>query len=487
MKPHSKYISALLILLASGAASGAAQETYTLPNIDSIAAAYNGTYAPKNPTLPPATTVVMSLDDCRKVALDKSPTVRIADMEISRADYSKKETLAQLLPNLSFALQYTRSIELQQMKMNFGGTAQTIKMGQENSWNMGFTASVPVIAPQLWKSLQISDTQIMASLESSRSSELDMINQVDRAYYTLLLAQASREVLLQNYDNARFNADLYRKKFEAGTASEYDVLRSSVQVKNAEPELLQADIAIRQAQLQLSILLALDPTVGILPDTSLKEYQQDMFARTSADLSLADNTQLRSLQIQRRLLEQNVAMSKLAWVPTLSANINLSWNSISNGNMFKHIDLMRYSTAGFSVSVPIFSGGSKYYGLKGSKVQLAENTLQMENLERSLQMQLELAVDNINKEVAQIESSSEGVRQAEKAHQIMQKSFEIGAATYLDLRDSELAETQSRLAYYQAIYNYLVSQSDLDLLLGRNVAPGDSERTKVRHFSPSGN
>lgn len=38
----------------------------------------------------------------------------------------------------------------------------------------------------------------------------------------------------------------------------------------------------------------------------------------------------------------------------------------------------------------------------------------------------------------------------------MRQSFEIGAASYLDLRDSELALTQSRLAYNQSIYNYLL-------------------------------
>jgi outer membrane protein TolC len=82
-------------------------------------------------------------------------------------------------------------------------------------------------------------------------------------------------------------------------------------------------------------------------------------------------------------------------------------------------------------------------------------------------MQVDLAIDNINKEVRQIESSEESVRQAEKAHQIMQKSFEIGAATYLNLRDSELADTTAKLTYYQAIYNFLVSTSELDMLLGR--------------------
>ena len=49
----------------------------------------------------------------------------------------------------------------------------------------------------------------------------------------------------------------------------------------------------------------------------------------------------------------------------------------------------------------------------------------------------------------------------------MQKSFEIGAGSFLTLRDSEVAEVSAKLTYYQAIYNYLISTSALDLLLGR--------------------
>ena len=81
-------------------------------------------------------------------------------------------------------------------------------------------------------------------------------------------------------------------------------------------------------------------------------------------------------------------------------------------------------------------------------------------------MQVDVAIDNIQMNVKQIATNAQSVTQADKAHQIMEKSFEIGAASYLDLRDSELALTRAQLAYYQAIYNYLVANSDLELLLG---------------------
>lgn len=437
------------------------------------AAADSAAYMPAGVRVAPAAgaqSVVLSREECVRIALETNPTIRVADMEIERMDYSKKETRAALFPTLDFGLQYSRSIELQTIKMSMGGQSQSIKMGSDNSWNMGFSVALPVIAPSLWKALDISDTQILLTQESARASRLDMVNAVNKAYYGLLLAIASKEVLQQNYDNAKFNADLYEKKFAAGTASEFDVLRSSVQVKNVEPELLQADIAIKQAKLQLKVLMGMDYNVDIEPNVRLEQMQRDMYDYTAnLNTSLSENTSMRSLVLNTQLAEQNVDLKKRAFIPTLAATFNLMWSSLSNGNMFKHIDLNPYSTVGFSISVPIFSGGSRYYGLKQAQVQLAEMKFQRENLERNLRMQVDLAIDNIDKEVKQISTSAEGVRQAEKAHEIMQKSFEIGSGTYLDLRDAELAETSSRLVYLQAIYNYLVSTADLETLLGRGI------------------
>ena len=48
----------------------------------------------------------------------------------------------------------------------------------------------------------------------------------------------------------------------------------------------------------------------------------------------------------------------------------------------------------------------------------------------------------------------------------MQKSFAIGAASFIQLRDTEDALMSARLAYYQAIYDYLVGQCNLEYVLG---------------------
>ena len=417
---------------------------------------------------PAGPTVKLSREECIEIALQDNPTIKVANLEIQRYNYSKKETQGGLFPTIDFSGVYQRAIELQTIRMNIGGESQSLKMGSANTWNFGFSAALPIIAPSLWKAIQINDVQIMSSLEAARSSKLDLVNQVNQAYYSLLLAIASRKVLQENYDVASITADIYKKQFEVGTASEFDVLRSSVAVKNIEPELLQADIAVKQCQLQLKVLMGMDANVEVVPNVELKDMQRDMYAYPlEAGRSIQDNSSLRTLDIQKKLLDKTVELNKMAWVPTLAATFNYSWTSLSNGSPFKNQQFNPYSTFGLALSVPIFSGGTKYYSLKQTEVQLKELELQRDYLVSSLNMQVELALDNINREAQQIASNEEGMKQAKKAHEIMQKSFEIGAASYLDLRDSELADTSAQLAYYQAIYNFLVSTSELDLLLGK--------------------
>lgn len=428
----------------------------------------------------PSDTLRLSREECVTIALQESPTIKVANLEVKRMDYSRKEVLGSLFPSIDFTGAYQRSIELQSLSMNMGGHSQTIKMGTDNNWNFAFGAAMPLVNAQLWKSISISDTQILQSLEQARSSRLDLVNNINKAYYALMLAIDSREVIRQNYELAKFNADLFKKQFEQGTASEYDVLRSSVQVTNIEPELTQADISVKQCQLQLKVLMGMDAAVTVMPTIALADMKRDMYGYAlGADRSLARNTSLRSLDLNRKMAEQNVTLQKFAWIPTLSATYNIAWNAMSNGNALRNQNFNPYSNVGVALQVPIFSGLSKLHKVRQAQVQVKEIELQRENLVNSLNMQVDLALDNINREVQQIGSSEQGVKQAAKAHEIMQKSFEIGAATYLDLRDSELAYTSSQLSYLQSIYNYLVSTSELDTLLGKEDAlgiPADTNR-----------
>ncbi len=266
---------------------------------------------------------------------------------------------------------------------------------------------------------------------------------------------------------AALTHEIYTKQHAAGAASDYDVLRTSVAMKNVEPDLMQADIAIKQARLQLLLLMGADATTRFNVADNLRNYEKTMYNDVLAiDPDYSSNSSLVLNRLQSEQLDQALKAERASLYPTLSASFNYMWSSMSNGTPFKNFRWTPFSSAGLTLNVPIFTGGSRYSRIKQAKIQKEQMGWQRENLERSVAMQVDLAIDNIKVNVEQIASCSESVGQAERAHDIMEKSFGIGAASYLDLRDSELALTQSRLAYYQAIYNYLVAGADLELLLG---------------------
>ncbi len=415
--------------------------------------------------------MTLSLDECIQIALNENPTIKVNEMEITRVNYSLKEVKAQLLPTINLAGQYTRNLSLQTMYMDTPNGTMAIKMGSDNTHNGGFQAQIPLVVPQLWKSIKLNENQILQNYEKARANKLSLVNQVEKAYYALLLAQDSKRVIEENHATAKLNADIFQKKFDLGAASEYDVLRANVAVTNLEPSILEAENSINALLLQLKVLMGMDVRTEIAPSQQLSDFRGEMYARAlsntlGADTTLANNTSLKSMDLQTDYLKKALEVQKMAWYPTVTGSASLMWHSMSNGSPLSGFRWSRASSVGLTVAFPVFQGGQRYYKQKQAQIAVDEMKWQRENLERSLHMQVETQNDVISKNLKQIETNEAGVNMAQKANDIMQQSFKIGAASFIQLRDTEDALMAARLAYYQAIYNYLVAESDLEYVLG---------------------
>ena len=415
--------------------------------------------------------LALSLDECIRIALSENPTIKVKEMEITRVDYSRKEAIAKLLPTINLSGQYTRNLSLQTMYMDTPNGTMAIKMGSDNTHAAGFQAQIPLVVPQLWKSIKLNENQILQNVETARSNKLSLVNQVEKAYYALLLAQDSKRVIEENHATAKLNAEIFQKKFDLGAASEYDVLRANVAVTNLEPSILEAENSIVALMLQLKVLMGMDVRTEITPSQQLSDFRGEMYTRAlsntlGSDTTLANNTSLKSMDLQTDYLKKALDVQKMAWYPTLSGSASLMWHSMNNGSPVSGLRWSRASNVGLTLAFPIFQGGQRYYKQKQAQIAYDEMKWQRENLERSLRMQVETQNDVIAKNLKQIEINEDGVKMAQKANDIMQQSFKIGAASFIQLRDTEDALMAARLAYYQAIYNYLVAESDLEFVLG---------------------
>ena len=414
--------------------------------------------------------LTLTLEKALEIALSESPTIKVAEQEIEIKRYAKQETYSSLYPRFDVTAQYQRVLAKQTMSMDFGGQTQTIKVGSDNSFNGGVSASMPVVNAQLWESLKISVADVVLAVEKARSSQIDMIEQVSKAYFSVLLAKESLVVYQRVYDNAVENNKNIKMRYDVGSVSEFDYISSNVSVQSAIPNLIEAQNSVVLALWQLKALLGVDLKMNIDVAGSLMDYEAQMnYAHTIDQLDLSNNTTLKQLGIQENMLESALKISKLANVPTLSINAAYLYTALGNdGKFFQAKAWNPYSYAGVQLNIPIFAGGQRRAAIKQATINLSNLQLQRENAERQLRVAVVQSLNNMQTSVKKFSAAAATVSQAQRGYDIAVKRYEVGRGTLVDVDNSQLQLTQAELGRNSAVYNFLVSKIALDKILGNH-------------------
>lgn len=428
--------------------------------------------------------IEIDLDKAIEIALTESPTIQVANKEIEKKKYAKKGAYAPLFPQINISGDYNRTLKKQMMYMDgaFGDMpggdmpetdaptmdpSKGIEVGRNNNWTAGVSFSLPIVAPILWKSLEVSAIDVELAVEAARSSKISMVSQVKKGFYGVLLAQDSYTVFKLSYDNAMLNYVDVKQKYEQGLVAEYDLIRADVQVKNVEPNLFQAENAQTLALWRLKALLGVELDLNIQCSGSLTDFESDMYANYLAtDTSLVNNTDLKQIDLQKNMLGKTLQMQKFEYLPTLSLSGVYQYTSMNNDFKFSTYQWNPYSMVGIKLNIPIFAGGARKHKIAQTRVSIEQVQLQREDLNRNLQLAVKQYMDNMNTSVKQFSASQQAVKQAERGNLIAQKRYETGVATLLELNDADLSLTRARLTFNQSIFDYMVAKSDLEKTLG---------------------
>ena len=278
------------------------------------------------------TAIKITLDDAIQTALSDNPTIKVAEQQIELKKVSKDEAWQALLPSADFngTVQYTVLAAV--MKLN----GMEFKMGQDNTstWNGQFQVSLPVFAPTVYATMNLTKSDLENAIEQSRSSRLDLVNQVTKAYYQVILAQDSYDVLCKSYEQAEKNFNVVKSLYELGGTSEYDKISAEVQLRSLNPTVIQARNAVTMAKLQLMVLMGVDPSTEIVVEGSLEEYEDQLYveALSAGDYSLDNNTNMRQLKLSETMLNQSLRVQKMNFLPTLALSGTYAFQSLYNDN-----------------------------------------------------------------------------------------------------------------------------------------------------------
>ena len=434
-----------------------------------------------------AQTVKLTLDDAISIALSENPTIKVAEQQIEVKKISKDEAWQALLPSADFngTVQYTLLASVMKMQMPDPVTGEMkvgeFKMGRDNTstWNGQIQVSLPLFAPTVYATMNLTKSDLDNAVEQSRSSKLDLVNQVTKAYYQVILAQDSYDVLCKSMEQAEKNFNVVKSLYELGGTSEYDKISAEVQLRSLNPTVLQARNAVTLAKLQLMILMGMDPETEIEVEGSMEDYEDQLYMEslTAGDYSLENNTNMRQLKNNETMLNQTLRVQKMNFMPTLALAGTYSFQSLYNDNWnVGDYTWAKSSSIVLSLSVPIFRMGN-FTKLRSTKLQISQLSQNIDYTEKQLGMQVRSYVDNMKANAEQVASNHEAIEQADKGREIASKRYEIGKGTILELNNSEVQLTQARLTYSQSIYNYLAAKADLDKVLGNEegIPAADNE------------
>ena len=412
-------------------------------------------------------TLTLTLDKALEIALDENPTIKVAAEEIALKKVASKEAWQSLLPEASLNGSLGHTIKAAEMKLN----DMSFKMGQDgtNTANAGLSINLPLFAPTVYRAMSMTKTDIELAVEKSRASELDLINQVTKAYYQLMLAQDSYEVLQGSYKLAEDNFNVVNAKYQQGAVSEFDKISAEVQMRSIKPNVISAANAVTLAKLQLKVLMGITADVDIKTDDNLTNYESMLFANQlkEEDMSLENNTTMKQFELNMKLLEKNVKSLKTNFMPTLSMSFSYQYQSLYNPNInFFDYTWSNSSSLMFNLSIPLYRA-SNFTKVKSARIQMRQLDWNRIDTERKLNMQVVSYRNNMTASSEQVVSNKENVMQAEKAVQIAGKRYEVGKGTVLELNSSQVSLTQAQLTYNQSIYDYLVAKADLDQVLGK--------------------
>ena len=412
-------------------------------------------------------TLTLTLDKALEIALDENPTIKVAAEEIALKKVASKEAWQSLLPEASLNGSLDHTIKAAEMKLN----DMSFKMGQDgtNTANAGLSINLPLFAPAVYRAMSMTKTDIELAVEKSRASELDLINQVTKAYYQLMLAQDSYEVLQGSYKLAEDNFNVVNAKYQQGAVSEFDKISAEVQMRSIKPNVISAVNAVTLAKLELKVLMGITADVDIKTDDNLTNYESMLFANQlkEEDMSLENNTTMKQFELNMKLLEKNVKSLKTNFMPTLSMSFSYQYQSLYNPNInFFDYTWSNSSSLMFNLSIPLYRA-SNFTKVKSARIQMRQLDWNRIDTERKLNMQVVSYRNNMTASSEQVVSNKENVMQAEKAVQIAGKRYEVGKGTVLELNSSQVSLTQAQLTYNQSIYDYLVAKADLDQVLGK--------------------
>ena len=286
---------------------------------------------------------------------------------------------------------------------------------------------------------------------------------VSAAFYNVLLAKEFNAVARQNLEQKQRHLEEARRKYESGTATDFDVLAAEVTVENARPEVLRTEHAILNTQEKLRFLLSLGGPVDV---SGSLDAPVGNYPRFEDELAIALQSRPDLWEVEHRIgiSKEVVKIAAAGNKPRLDFRSGMGWRWMGIGG--DSADGLAW-TAGVYMTFPAYDGGRTKGRLIQARSDVTSLEIEQSKLADSVSLQVREAVDAVRTAGEIVKAMSGTVTQAERLVFMAEKGFEYGVKTRLDVDDAQQNLNEARVALSRARHDYQVARVTLAWVTGQ--------------------
>ena len=238
-----------------------------------------------------------TLKEAQKYALEHNRTLKNASLDIQKAEASRWQTLASMLPQVNVNLDYSNYCGYE---MNF--SEMIIPMNP--SGNLTAQAAVALSGAQVIGTQIKTIAKKMAEV-SLNKSEQEIANQVKRLYYSALVMEETVDLLGKNLENLKKLYQFTEVSVKVGVSEQTDADQLMVQVASMETSINSTKRSLEMLYNSLRLQLGIDVNTEIELTQTIDNLLniESAMALLSSDFVLDKN-------FSYQLVKQNVDLSE---------------------------------------------------------------------------------------------------------------------------------------------------------------------------------
>ncbi len=347
----------------------------------------------------------------------------------------------------------------------------------DNPWfasgRVGVLLSLHGSFPYQFRNLQYLLDKELITYEQARQM---YIRDIKDFFYQILLV---KERILLARGNLNLIENQYEKTallYEAGLASDLNLMAIKVDLANIRPEILSLENDYESKMFQLKYLTGLNPDdklelTGSIALPSGLTSMENLFEMVS------DTLAIQKIKQENLILNNNRKMKVIQdWIPTLSLEYSYSPSfSQPFAESFLSEDTWGDRTSlmlSISLSLPLnllLPDSSAKVDLEYIDAQILKNQLELDALLYTSNMEFLNLVNRLAGIRETMYARMLAVEFSEEAYEHTVSSYNNGGVDLLELQNSETDLRESRVAVLTETYNYISTIFDLEYLLGIEI------------------